>query len=517
MRFLGGIALVAIAAGCHATAPSAPAVSGVQTPQLPSTRGPAPPPIAMPRTAAAVPPGTVQLTSFSAPGEADIRIHMPPLAQAPPALGASAPVAPMPPESISPAPLPNASRAITIDEALSIALAQHPDLASARQDVAIADAQRVIANTYPFNPTFESTIQAADNFGLAQHIKQSYTVLQEIERGGKGNYRRGGANAAFARADWQRRSKELTLVGDVYRRFQAVLIARQKLELARETRRLNERLAEDARSLLQAAKATGADVLIAQQEALDARQSETVSESELQLARLELRSALGISEEVQLDPQGELRLPERSAADNPEILVQGALANQPEIMANVAALEQANAAVCLAIANQKANVTFGPAMEIDEAKTFFIGGTLQVPLQIYNKKEGEVLQAEAERGKAVAELELSRLKVRMAVLAAWQQLAEARRLAAMLSDTVLPASERNLQDAEKLLGAGQMDLLKLVELRRRQLLARQQLVDVKNQIVQRQIDLETLSGRLLLPELIPHERPQPPKYNPGTP
>src|SRR5207248_7687978 len=119
-------------------------------------------------------------------------------------------------------------------------------------------------------------------------------------------------------------------------------------------------------------------------------------------------------------------------------LIQGALAAQPEVFAKLSALQQADAAVGLALANQKANVTFGPAIEVDENKTFFIGGTLQVPLQIYNKKEGEVLAAEAERGKAAAELELSRLKAKMAVLAAWQQLDNARRLAAMLSETVLP-------------------------------------------------------------------------------
>jgi len=85
----------------------------------------------------------------------------------------------------------------------------------------------------------------------------------------------------------------------------------------------------------------------------------------------------------------------------------------------------------LALANQKANVTFGPAIEVDESKTFFIGGTLQVPLQLYNKKEGEVLQAEAERAKAGAELEQVRIKVKMAVLAAWQQYEDARRLAAV--------------------------------------------------------------------------------------
>jgi cobalt-zinc-cadmium efflux system outer membrane protein len=415
-------------------------------------------------------------------------------------------MSPIAAEPISPVPLPISSRAITIDEALSIALAQNPDLAVTRQDIAIAAGQRVVANTYPFNPTFEAQIQAADNFGLAQHIRQSYTVLQEFERGGKGGFRRGQANAAVQRTEWEQRAKELAVAADVYRRFQGVLFAREKLELARETGRLNQRLAQDARALLQAGKVTGSDLVIAEQEALDSRQAEAIGEAELRTARLELRSALGIADELQLEPQGDLHFPPQPTTSL-NGLMQGALDAQPEVFAKAAALQQANAAVGLAIANQKADVTFGPAIEVDENKTFFIGGTLQVPLQIYNKKEGEVLQAEAERAKAAAELEQTRLKVKMAVLAAWQQYDDARRLAATIANEVLPAGDRFLQDADKLLSVGQIDLLKLVELRRRRLLSRQQLLDAQNQMVLRQIDLETLSGRLLSPELISHESP----------
>jgi cobalt-zinc-cadmium efflux system outer membrane protein len=444
----------------------------------------------------------VRLASFESDGKTEIEIRMPQLAQIepiearPPALPPK-PLSTPTPEVIPPAPLPSASRGITIDEALAIALAQNPDLAVNRQEMAVAEAQRVTANTYPFNPVFEAQVQAADNYGLKAHIRQSYSLLQEIETGGKGKFRRGGANAAVQRTGWELRARELATAADVYRRFQAVLAARQKLELLRETSRLNQQLAENAAALLQAGKVSGADLVIAQQEALDSRQAEAVAESELRLARLELQTALGISEPLQLEPQGELRLSPPTEYAELNSFVQAALAAQPEIFAKMSAFQQADAAVGLAIANQKANVTFGPTTEVDEAETFFIGATLQVPLQVYNKKEGEVMQAEAERSRAAAELEQSRIKVKMAVLTAWQQYEDARRVAAMLAEVTLPQSERYLRDAEKLLAAGQIDLLKLVELRRRHLAARQQLVDAENQMVLRQIDLETLSGRLL--------------------
>ncbi|HEV2971362.1 MAG TPA: TolC family protein [Pirellulales bacterium] len=512
VRRWGVLSIIALA-GCQSAPPAAQPLSFSQPPQFSKVAIPPPQSIRAEAKHAAA-DDSVRLASFNSPGKTAIQIRMPQLAQSDPASSSAmelsaGPPNPMVPEPISPLALPIASRAITIDEALAIALAQNPDLVVNRQDVAVAEAQRVTANTYPFNPTFESQIQAADNFGLAQHIRQSYSLLQEIETGGKGGFRRGQASAGVQRTGWELRGRELDLTADVYRKFQAVLLARQKLDLSRETVALNVQLAANAHSLLQAAKVSGADVVIAEQEALDSRQAEMVAESELRTARLELRSTLGIAEVVQLEPQGDLKLPQQAASPSLNTLVQAALATRPEIFAKTAALQQADAVVGLAIANQKADVTFGPAMEIDENKTFFIGATLQVPLQVYNKREGEVLQAEAERAKAATELEQSRLKVKMAVLAAWQQYEDARRLAATLANEALPASERHLQDAEKLLAAGQIDLLKLVELRRRHLAARQQLLEAQNQMVLRRIDLEILSGRLLPTESAPSESSHP--------
>ncbi len=496
MRYWLGL-LVAVAIGCQ-SAP--PATLAPQTTQPPLSA-----PVAATSAASVADPaakGGVRLASFDGGGRSDIQIRMPRLAQSEPAGPAPPPFAPEPvgkavPELIPAAPAPSASRAISIDEALAIALAQNPDLAVNRQDMAVAEAQRVIANTYPFNPVFEAQVQAADNFDIKSHIRQSYSLLQEIETGGKGKYRRGEASASVNRMGWELRARELATAADVYRKFQAVIAARQKLQLATEASRMNQQFAENAAALLQAGKVNGGDLVLARHEALDSRQAEAIAQSELRLARFELQAALGITDLVALEPQGDLRLSPPTDYVDLNGVAQSAMANQPEVFAKMAALQQADAAVGLAIANQKANVTFGPAAEVDENETFFIGATLQAPLQIYNRKEGEVMQAEAERSRAAAELEQTRIKVKMAVLTAWQQYDDARRLAALLANEALPQSERYLRDADKLLAAGQIDFLKLVELRRRHLVARQQLADTQNQMVLRQIDLETLSGRLL--------------------
>ncbi len=208
------------------------------------------------------------------------------------------------PKSANPLPEPigGPMRSITLGEALAIALARNPDLLVSRQDLAIADAQRVTADTYPFNPTFEAQVQSANNTGLRQHIRQSYSLLQEVETGGKGQYRRGQALAGMDRVQWELRQRELELQSAVYLKFQALLNAARKIDLAHETTRLNVELAANARTLLNAGKVSGADLLIAEEEAIVTRQLEIAATGDRTVAELDLRPYWGWPTPVNCSP-----------------------------------------------------------------------------------------------------------------------------------------------------------------------------------------------------------------------
>ncbi len=532
MRFAFFTSLVALAAliggGCRAAPEVGPEADIAPAPQI--TVGPQP--RALPAEPGFIDPPTpaVQLASFadatgsqlailatgdsSPPGGSSSPIRRTSNAEPLPRASAITSGQPSPSLTQLPETIAAPERPLTLSDALAIALARNPDLLVNRQDVAIAGAQQVAANTYPFNPTFEAQVQSANNNEpLRQHIRQSYSVLQEIETGGKGTYRRGEAAAGVDRAQWELRQRELELRAAVYVKFAALLSTTRKLELARETTRLNSQFVDNIRSLLNAGKAAGGDLLIAQEDVSDARQAELAAAAERSVAEADLRLTLGLADPGELMPQGEIALPDAEGPIDFDALSAAAGDNQPEVRAKAAALAQADAAVALAHANQRADITAGPALEIDENKTFFAGATLQVPLQFYNKKQGELLQAEAEREKAAADLEQTRLKVKLGVRSAWEQYAAARRTTELLAIEVLPASQRHLQDAQRLLDAGQMDLLRLMELRRRNLAIRQQLLDAQHQMVVHRIEFETLTGRLLTAEsdsrLPPYDSPAP--------
>ncbi len=431
---------------------------------------------------------------------------------------APAPLAP-PADIQNALPMPAGDRVqnLTIDGALALAIAHNPDLAVAQYERSIAGAQAITADTYPYNPMLETQIQSANNpgTGLAQHIRQSYSALEEIELGHKGEYRRGVASAQARKTSWELAQQQLDVRADVYRKFQALRFARERLALASQTAGINRHWADNAPQLLNAGKLTPGDVIVSDAEAADSDQVVASVQLEISAAQADLKATLGLDDQTELVPQGEIDLPPVDVTGLPQAnlpagapsgltplnesaaLEQIALDALPELQAKTAALQQANAAVQLACANQRVNVTAGPAVEVDENKTLFVGATVQVPLQIFNRHEGELLQAEAERAKAAADLEQSRLKIKIRVRAAYQAWLAARLLADRLERDVVPQSEKRARDAEQLVDAGQLDLLKLVEILRRHVQVREQLIEAQNQATLRHIELDALIGRLI--------------------
>src|SRR5207249_539078 len=103
-------------------------------------------------------------------------------------------------------------------------------------------------------------------------------------------------------------------------------------------------------------------------------------------------------------------------------LTQSALERRPDLFARHAALAEANRRLCLARADRFGNPTIGPAYEYDPARINLIGGQLNMPLPAFNRRQGEIRQAEAELARASAELTQIEQMIRQDVQAARSRL-----------------------------------------------------------------------------------------------
>jgi outer membrane protein TolC len=386
------------------------------------------------------------------------------------------------------APLPPV---LTLDAAVSWALENNPELAALRQQHGIAAAAVVIARTYPFNPLLEARVQGVsgpDSAGIDNRVNNEIKLFLELEVRGQGKHRRAEALAALSAADWEIATQELSLIVRVVRAFRAVLYQKERLQLLEETVRLDERVVEQAQRLLDAGKLRGADLLFARTEVEEAKGLLGPARTALVATEYELGRALGVVG-APPPPEGKLEVaaPDRPAAE----LTEDALRQRPDLHTRQAAVAKAEASLRLTIANRFGNPTVGAAYQYDPARINLIGGQVNLPIPVFNLHRGEIQQREAEKARAILELRQAEILIQQEVQSAHDRLAAARAAADAYRSRALPELRAAVEDIEKLFAQGEpgVDVLRIIDLRRKLLRARENYLSAQWEISQAQVDL----------------------------
>jgi len=367
-----------------------------------------------------------------------------------------------------------------------------------RQQHGIAAAGIVIANTYPFNPTYEGKFRSANGppaAGVTNHFNHEQRIFMDLEVRGQGRIRREGASATLSRTDWEIAFQELTLVARVARAYGGVLYRQEKLRLIEEFIRVNERGAEDVRKLKDAGRLRPADLVLARTEIDDARAQLGLARVALQTAWVELRRALGLVCEP-FEVAGTLELP--SLPEDCAALTEAALQLRPDLHARQAAVAEADARLRLEIANRWGNPNLGPDYEYDPSQINLIGAQLTFPLPVFNTHRGDIMQREAERTRAALDLRQTEILVRQDVQAALTRLESARGWADTYRSQVLPDLRNALGDMELLLAKNDpgVDVLRIIDVRRKLLRARDGYLDALWELIQARADLVAAVGDL---------------------
>ena len=395
------------------------------------------------------------------------------------------------PEPATAVPLPEV---LTRDVAVSWALQNNPELATLRQQHGIAAAAVVIARTYPFNPLLENRVQDSSgpvSAGITNRVPLEHLLLWEVELRGQGKYRRQAAAAALSRTDWEIAFQEAALAVHVIRAFDAVLYRREKLALIESTINLEHQSVLRLTELRKAGKLLQPDLILARTEEEDARGQTGTGRTNLSIAESELRRGLGVVG-GSLSVQGTLIKPEQPwQADT---LIPVALERRPDLHARQAALAEAEASVRLAIADRYGNPTLGPAYTYDPTRVHEIGGQLNIPLPIFNTHRGEIKQREAERDRVRLELQQTDVAIRQDIFAALDRLRNGREWASKYEKEILPHLETALKDMQSLFEQSQADVLRVVNVLRKLIRARDVYLDALWEVSQAQADLAAALG-----------------------
>ena len=334
--------------------------------------------------------------------------------------------------------------ALSVDDAVARALKAAPMISASAQAIEAAEGAWRQAGARP-NPLL--TLEAEDfagsgdysGFGAGQY---TYSLGQQIERGGKRGARRAVAAADRTIATFSAKRTELEVVFAARAAFIEAASAEVSLDVMKarvasleETRKAVARrvnAARDPASALNAAAAAKAEADAALTRALRGRRQAL---EELALLTALASSTVSVTAPWFLTPPAPMADP-HSEVRSADMAI---LASRETRAAAAADLERANA-------KQDPTISVG-FRNLQASRDTAAVVSLSMPLGVFNRNKGAIARAEAERRQAAFEREAGALALSRDIVRAKGALDAASSEAAMLKRDVIPQAERALASA----------------------------------------------------------------------
>lgn len=342
---------------------------------------------------------------------------------------------------------------LTLDQALTEALARNPALAVERNEIGIAAGTLRQARLYPFNPELElegSAGQGRERGGdgtrrslNGQGIGLSQTIWLRGQRG----LRIQAAEAGVERATAGVQDAERQVIGETLSTFGEILVAQARVALARDLVALATDVRSSAVTLFEADAVPQLDVFRAEVE-LSKAQNRLVAEARnLATAQRALTLLLERPTDQALRAEAPLLLPLPSG-DLPS-LQHTARERRPDLVAARAAVQAAAAEFALVRAEGlfpevRVGVRYDQGQEFDSSNR---SGrvTLALPLPLLNRRQGEVERALADVRRQEAQVHLIQRQIETEVATAYQQVLASRQIVEAYTSRILPDQNRNFQ------------------------------------------------------------------------
>ncbi len=390
---------------------------------------------------------------------------------------------------------------LALRQALALALASSPELASFAWDVRRAEAEQLQAGMLP-NPEVEAefgNFAGSGGFRGTRALETTIGLSQLVELGGKRRKRVALARADSKLAGWDYEAKRLAVLTEVAKRFVAVLATQERLGLAGEGLALAEATLDAAAKRVAAGKAAPTEKSRALVEVASARICVGRLQRQLKAAAHKLAATWGGRQPKFSRAVGRLT----SVARLPPVegLV-AKLAQNPDLARWAEEISQRRAALAVEKARVVPDVTIGVGYrhfrdteENDRAMLVSVG----IPVPAFDQIRGAIAKARFGVMKARAGQAAAEAKARADLEQAYQTLAAAHLEAVSLRDEVLPAARASYEAARKSYQAGKTEFLDIVDAQRTLVATREQYVEALASYHHAVADVEGLIGESLVP------------------
>lgn len=355
---------------------------------------------------------------------------------------------------------------LSLRQAVEQALAHHPELAVADAEVQALGGASLQARARP-NPELSFTQEGTKSPSRTTTVQ----INQPIELGGKRQARMTAAERAaeLARADLSARRHAIAAA--VVTAFFDVLTVQERLRLAEAALELSQRSSLATSRRVKAGKLSPVEETKAKVAEANVRIELAQARSESSAARARLASAMG-------SPLGPLVL-EGRLDDLPPIQnyegFQAQLDQSPALQRAEMEVRRRQALTAVENARRISDITvsLGAKRDQEQGRTQAVIG-LSIPLPLFDRNEGNILEALKREDKARLELASTRMQLESEALQARERLSSARAEAQSLAADVVPGAQSAYDAATKGFELGKFSFLEALDAQRTLLQARSQ-------------------------------------------
>ncbi len=382
---------------------------------------------------------------------------------------------------------------ISLEHALAEAFARSPALRLAQAEVDAARSRLLAARTLPYNPELE--VEAGDRRGFQSSSTDfGLSLSQEFEIGGQRNKRSKAAESELEHSQARFLREHRVIAASVEIVFGESVAASELVELAATEASLAGELLGITQRRFNAGAATQIDLNLAQATTARAeRRAEMAGASARVFASL-LAEVIGLDPAAPPSPVGPLTL---SADHLPplEQLVSSAMERRADLEALQKTLEAAEARLTLARANRLPNVSVGGFYQEEEGTDRIIGASFRIALPFFNRRRGQIAEAEALVSRSIAETGIGDLAVRREIYSAHARYRAARASADKLEERVVGNLADSLGLLQRSFTSGKIGLSDLLVFRRELIEARREAIEAKTAAWVARIALDLALGK----------------------
>lgn len=371
------------------------------------------------------------------------RRHPDPSVRAPaPAHGTLSPAAPS---------SPHAAVGLDLNQLIALAERDNKDLQAARYAIDVGRARLLQAGLRP-NPRLDLAARSDFLFNNEGEYALSAGISQDFPIAGRILRQKDVARVDIALAEAEVANAQRRVAEDIAAKYYRLLVSDKQVATLDGLVGVDEKLAKTTRNRFRAAEVSELDVNTVQIDIQRLILERALLQSEQLAITAALNTLIGRAPATPLRVVGPL--PVSETVSDLQQLQQRALLQRPDFQTAMLGVDRAAAEKALAralrwqdwsvgleLAQDKQSIQGAPPQSADRA----IGVTLSIPLPLFNKSQGLIAEADANRNQALARVDALRLGILGEVGGAH---AEAVRLQALLGEfgkTYLPVGERNVR------------------------------------------------------------------------